>query len=378
VSLPTLRLPATGAWRRRLIDRIASPEFQAWASAFWLTRPFARRASRRLFDLCGGFVHTQVLLAVLELRVLELLVDGPLAEADLAARADLPPHAASRLFGAAAALGLLRRRPDTRWDLGPDGIPLVGREDFRVLVEHNLLLYDDLRDPVGLLRAGRERPTALGQFWQYAVRPDPAGVSAETAAAYSRVMAATQPQVAAEALEAYDVRGHHRLLDVGGGEGVFLREAARRAPALALHLFDLPAVATRGQAALDAAGLAARATVTGGSFLDDPLPGGADLISVVRVLHDHDDAPVQALLAKVHDALPAGGRILVVEPMAATPGLAQVGEVYFAMYLLAMRSGRMRTPDELAALLRGAGFTAVRQHRVRSPIRTGVLSATKG
>ncbi|HRX18868.1 MAG TPA: methyltransferase [Gemmatimonadales bacterium] len=370
-------LPARGAWRRRLIDRIASPAFQAWASAFWVTRPFARRASRRLFDLCGGFVHTQVLLAVLELGVLEALADEPLAEVTLAARLGLPADNASRLLNAAAALGLLRRRHDGRWDLGADGIPLVGREDFRVLVEHNRLLYDDLRDPVALLRAGRERTTALGQFWEYAVRPDPAGVSADTAASYSRVMAATQPQVAAEALQVYDVRRHRVLLDVGGGEGVFLREAARRAPDLALHLFDLPAVAERGRVALATAGLATRATVSGGSFLDDPLPTGADLISLVRVLHDHDDVPVRLLLDKVHAALPSGGRVLVIEPMAATPGLAQVGEVYFALYLLAMRSGRMRTPAELGDLLRDAGFVDVRQHRVRSPIRTGVLSATR-
>ncbi|MGE3496165.1 MAG: methyltransferase, partial [Gemmatimonadales bacterium] len=76
-------------------------------------------------------------------------------------------------------------------------------------------------------------------------------------------------------------------------------------------------------------------------------------------------------------ALPSGGRVLVIEPMAATPGLAQVGEVYFALYLLAMRSGRMRTPAELGDLLRDAGFVDVRQHRVRSPIRIGVLSATR-
>jgi demethylspheroidene O-methyltransferase len=190
-------------------------------------------------------------------------------------------------------------------------------------------------------------------------------------------MAASQPQVAAEALAAYDVTRHHRLLDLGGGEGVFLREAAGRAPHLQLHLYDLPAVAARGHARLTEAGLGDRVAVTGGDFFRDPLPQGADLVSLVRVLHDHDDAPVQGLLQRVHDILPPGGRLLVVEPMAGVPGTEAVGEAYFALYLLAMGSGRARTPAELSTMLQHAGFAGIRIHPVRSPIRTGVITATK-
>lgn len=370
-------LPASGPWRARILAWVSSPRWQAWASAFPLTRPFARRASRQVFDLCAGFVYSQVLLAVMRLRLLEHLAAGPQSAAAIASALDLPRDSTDRLLSAAGALELLRRRRDGRWDIGPLGMALVGREDFRVLFEHNLLLYRDLADPVALLRAGRRDDTALARFWPYALNTTPEAVPADAAAAYSAVMAASQPQVAAEALAAYEVSRHRRLLDLGGGEGVFLREAAARSPQLQLHLFDLPAVAERGQARLAEAGLGARLTVTGGDFFRDPLPSGADLISLVRVLHDHDDGPVEGLLRRVHEALPAGGRILVVEPMAGVPGAEAVGEAYFALYLLAMGSGRARTPDELSAMLRRAGFAEIRVHPVRSPIRTGVITATK-
>src|SRR5690606_1083029 len=140
---------------------------------FPLTRPFARRASRRVFDLCAGFVYSQVLLAVVRLRLLEQLTDGPRSAEELATALDLPADSTDRLLSAAGALDLLRRRRDGRWDIGPLGMAMVGREDVRVLFEHNLLLYRDLVDPVALLRAGRRDDTALAQFWPYALNATP-------------------------------------------------------------------------------------------------------------------------------------------------------------------------------------------------------------
>ncbi len=74
------------------------------------------------------------------------------------------------------------------------------------------------------------------------------------------------------------------------GEGAFAVEAARSAPALRVTLFDLPPVAARAERRFAAEGLAGRMTARGGSFHDGRLPG-ADAVSLVRVIHDHDDGP---------------------------------------------------------------------------------------
>ncbi len=43
------------------------PDFQRFAGTFVLTRPIARRRAGALFDLCAGFVYSQILLACVRL-----------------------------------------------------------------------------------------------------------------------------------------------------------------------------------------------------------------------------------------------------------------------------------------------------------------------
>ena len=161
-----------------------------------------------------------------------------------------------------------------------------------------------------------------------------------------------------------------------GGNGTFLQAAAAHAPSLRLMLFDLPPVAEQGRAALASAGLADRSAVAGGDFLADPLPGGADVISLIRVVHDHDDAAAIHILRAVHHALPHGGVVLLAEPMAATPGAEPIGDAYFGFYLLAMGRGRARTEAELSSLLKTAGFTRVRRLSTHTPLLVSVIIAT--
>jgi demethylspheroidene O-methyltransferase len=361
------------AWRDRMV---ANPRFQRWAASFPLTRWIALRRSRRLFDLCAGFVYTQTLLAGVRLGLFDALAAAPATREALRDRLGLDDDGIDRLLGAARALELVEPRPGGRIGLGPLGAPLVGNAALAAMLEHNALLYDDLRDPVAVLRG--TGPTRLGRYWGYgdgAELPTPPNEGG--AAAYSALMTASQPLVAAEVLDAYDVCGHRRLLDIGGGEGAFLEAAAERVPHLELALFDLPAVAERARARLRAAGLAARATTHAGDFLRDPLPGGADLATLVRVLHDHPDDVARRLLRAAYDALEPGGTLIVAEPMSGVPGAETVGDAYFAFYLRAMGRGRTRTPAEYERMLREAGFRRVRVLPPRLPVQASVVVARK-
>lgn len=370
---PALAASGSG-WRDRLLamrDRLlAAPAFQHWAVRFPLTRPVANRRARALFDICTGFVYSQVLVACIRLRLFEALSAGPLTVGSLSDKLNLPADATLRLLQAATALRLTERRGDGRYGLGVLGAATLGNPGIGAMVEHHALLYADLRDPVALLR-GEQPDTALGRLWPYA-----GGRATDDAdvADYSRLMAASQPLIAADILAAYRFDRHRCLLDLGGGDGTFLRQVAASAPGLRLKLLDLPAVAERARQRFAEAGLADRAEAFGGDFRADALPDGADIISLVRVVHDHDDDAVRAILRNARRALPPGGTLLIAEPMDETAGAETVG-AYFTFYLLAMGSGRPRSAATLKAMLQEAGFSDVRLLATRRPMLVRVLRA---
>lgn len=360
---------------RRIRDGLlSSRRFQRLAAAFLLTRPIARRRAADLFDLCAGFVYSQVLVVCVRLRLFQQLRPGPLTAAALAARASIPPDAMGVLLEAAAALRLLERREE-RYGLGPLGAAILGNPGIAAMVEHHAALYADLSDPVAFLREDA-CGCRLSSYWPYATG-DAVGLTREAVSPYTALMSASQPMVAEMVLGAYSFRKHRCLLDIGGGDGSFLVSVSQVAPKLELKLLDLPEVAAIARDKLCTAGLASRATVIGGDFLKTPLPQGADVISLIRVVHDHDDEVVLDLFTRIRNALPPDGALVIGEPMSASRGGADALSAYFALYLLAMGSGRPRSFVALQRLLSRSGFSDVRDRPTRIPLIASVIVARR-
>ncbi|NRB35449.1 MAG: methyltransferase domain-containing protein [Rhodobacteraceae bacterium] len=353
---------------------LARPGVQRWAARFPLTRPFVRREGAEIFDLVQGFVASQTLAALVELNILEELVDGPAHVNDLGLRAGVPADRMQVLLQAGAALGVLRRRRKGRFALSSRGAALLGVPGLKLMILHHRAFWDDLRDPVALLRD--PSGSALSQFWPY-VMGATAKDDADTAARYSTLMAESQELVAQDTLDLVPLNDAEHIMDIGGGSGAFLAAVAGRYAAPHLTLFDLPDTAPSAQGYLTQAGVLDRVALSPGSFRSDPLPTSADVITLIRVCYDHEDNTVLALLRAIHAALPAGGRLILSEPMSGGARPDPITDVYFALYTMAMGTGRTRSAKELTTLLRQAGFAKVSAPRSRRSYVTSVLQAVK-
>lgn len=334
----------------------------------------ARKDGEALFDLVAGFVHSQVLRAFVDLDLAARLADRPKRAEELALEAGLPPERMRVLCQAASSLNLMRRRRDGRFALGRLGAALPGIPGLPQMISHHDVLYRDLENASEFFSDGSG--TELAEFWPY-VFGATGKVSAETAETYSDLMAQSQTLVAEEALRVVDLRDVATLLDVGGGTGAFLTAAGLAHQGTHLHLFDLPVVAAGAAARFQRNGLTGRTTITGGNFRTDAIPTGADAISLVRVLYDHSDDTVRMLLAKVHAALPSGGRLIVAEPMSGGARPTRSTDAYFAVYCMAMRTGRVRSAEDIANLLEEVGFSTVAPVKTARPFITSVVTARK-
>jgi demethylspheroidene O-methyltransferase len=377
----SLKLSSWHNWLLHGLERLyANPKLYQWSLSNPFTRWITKRRTQQIFDLMSGFVYSQVLLGCVRLDLFKMLYQRPLDLEQISRQTKVPPETLQRLLLSAVSLGLLEHRSQQRFGLGALGVPLAIHEGIGAMVEHNHLLYQDMQDPVAFLNNAWRG--GMADYWPYAHDEQASERAAQDKfSRYSDLMASSQEFVVQEILGSYYFEEHRCVLDVGAVKGRFASELALYAPHLKLKLFDLPPVLELAKANFQSKGLIDRLTVCPGNFLHDPLPPGADLVTLVRVAHDHPDDVVQLLLQKIHDALPVGGTLLLAEPMAqshagGSDGAAQT-DAYFHFYLLAMGAGRLRTPDELMRMMRQAGFGSIEQVPNNMPIHAQILLGRK-
>ena len=351
-------------WRNRLLR---SGSFQRWAARLPISQSIARTRATDLHHILAGFVYSQTLSAAYKLGLLECLKDRIATLDEIAHYCELEHDAAATLVKAATAIDLLQNVDSTSWTLGELGASIHGNPGVQSMLRHHDLLYRDMADPASLLRS-RDN-AALRGYWPYVDgnHSDPAA-----AARYSELMADSQHLIANHILDTIKLTAGQRLLDLGGGTGTFARLAAERFPYATTAVFDLPqviaSIPAKQRDHLEA---------FAGNMFKDPIPKTFDIISLVRILHDHDDQPINDLLARCFDALPAGGELIIAEPMAGTRAAESIGHTYFGFYLWAMGSGRPRTKTELTSALKQAGFQSVKEKRTHIPALVRVLVAKK-
>ena len=362
----------TRAARQRrpgLMTRLAlSPQFHALVERLPFIRRHAHAEGRALFAIVSGFVRSQVLMALVELRILNVLSEGPSELSVLARRSRMTEDRLAVLLQAGAGLRLIRQDRRGLWHLTTRGAAFLTVPGLESMVRHHDVLYRDLADPAAFFRG--ETVPELAGFWPY-VFGGLADRDPELAARYSRLMSDSQALVAADTLRAVDLTGRKHLMDVGGGTGAFLAAVQKRYPGLALTLFDLPEVVEGSRSHLPGV------SVIGGSFREEALPMGADAISVVRVLYDHPDDLVRKLADSAFQALPKGGLLIVSEPMSGGDRPDPDTDVYFAVYTMAMHTGRTRSIREISQILESAGFVDVKPCASARPFITSVVVATR-
>ena len=179
--------------------------------------------------------------------------------------------ALQRLLHSAVSLRLLEMRGADLYGLGALGAPVAADVGLRLMIEHNAVLYEDMRDTLALLRD--EIQPHMQAYWPYMNGDKPTSWEADKVARYSELMATSQRFVIEELLASYDFSQHRCVMDVGGGQGGWISALGQHHTQLQLMLFDLPPVAAlapmelmkgalkAADAALASRGLIARAVL---------------------------------------------------------------------------------------------------------------------
>jgi hypothetical protein len=314
----------------------------------------ARNPSAELMHLLNGYRVTQAIHVAATLGIADLLQTGPHSADDLAAATGSHPGALYRVLRALAAVGVFREEADRRFSLAPMGRCLcsdaerpVGPYAAFVGRPHHWQAWGDLLHSTLTGENAFRHVHGVG-VWDYlADNPDEEMI-------FDRAMTGNSRGVAERIMAVYDFSPFRRVVDVAGGQGAML------AAVLAAHrtmygvLFDRPEVIARAQPLLDAAGVADRCEVVGGSFFE-AVPEGGDAYLLKYILHDWDNHGSVSILRACRRACAPNAKLLVMERIIAPPNEGLETKIS-DLNMLVSPNGQERTREEFAELLAAAGF----------------------
>lgn len=296
----------------------------------------------------GAFMASRVLITANNLRLFEHLTERHSARA-LAACLSLDARATEIMLDALAAMGVIEKSA-------------AGYINAPVAQEH--LVPGKPGYQGDILRHAH----SMWQNWSAldeVVRTGEPARRAHDHEAFILGMHNISIERAPQVLEAIDLSGVKRALDLGGGPGTYCIELARRG--IEATLFDLHG--TLGHAKRLAIEAGASYRLMGGDFLEDPIGEGYDLILLSQILNGYSEAYCRELIGKCLAALAPGGQLVVQEmPLEEGRTAPVMGALFAVNLLVATAGGRTYTVAEMEGWLKAAGFEGIESKRLTETV----------
>ena len=319
-----------------------------------------------LLQKVTGTWVAQAISVVAKLGTADVLADGPKGADQLAEAAHVHAPSLYRVLRTLASVGIFAEGNDGRFRLTPLAEPL--RSDapgslrsFAIMLgeEWHWRPWGHLLHSVTTGQPAFEHAYGTEFFDYLAGQP-------EAAAIFDAAMTSRSNQDNDAVPAAYDFSGIRTVVDVGGGRGSFLASILRANPEMRGILFDQPHVLAGARQLVETAGLGGRCDLVAGDFFESVVDGG-DAYILKKVIHDWDDDRAVQILERCREAMPADGRLLLVETVIPPGNDPSFGKL-LDLHMLVWTGGKERTEAEYRVLLATAGFGLTRIVPTGSPV----------
>jgi len=343
----------------------ARPLLKLCLSRFWLRERFRvdgtqETGSRNgnsppaLFQIATGYWLSQAVYVAAKLGLADLLKDRPRSCHELAAVTGTDPRCLFRLLRALSAARIFVRTQGDHFALATAGkslqrdAPGSQRAIIMTLGEVHYQAWGSLLHCVRTGSTGFESTFGTSLFAYLQSSP-------EAADTFNRGMSDVASMLAYAVLLAYDFSRISFLVDVGGGQGQFLRTILQLHPEMKGTIFDLPSTIEQVKQDVNGDPCGSRIAAIGGDFFHS-VPEGADAYVLCGVIHDWDDDPAVHILRNCRLAMNRKGRLLLVEVVVPDDDDHCFSKL-LDLNMMVMTGGRERTRAEFAALLNTAGYS---------------------
>jgi hypothetical protein len=320
--------------------------------------PLGKNRSRNLpppilFQMATGYWLSQAIYVAAKLGIADRLVAGPKSPRQLADATGADPASLYRVMRALAGARVFKQTRGNSFALGPLGKSLV--TELPGSLRAAIITIGEIHYQAwgGLLDSVRSGTPAFNQVYGVGLF-EHLQQNKNDATAFDEGMSSLAELLSYAVQSAYDFSGIRYLMDVGGGQGTFLRNILIANPNMKGTVFDMPStvelVKRRCHNHLDFE----RLNFCAGNFFVS-VPAGADAHLLSGVVHDWDDEHAITILRNCRKAAVGDGRLLLVE-MVVPEGGANCFSKLLDLNMLIMTGGQERTRADFSRLLHASGY----------------------
>jgi len=297
--------------------------------------------------MASGFQRSRVLLTAFELGLFTALGDCSQTSEQVAGGLGTDPRATNRLMNALCALGLLEKHGDSFANTPVAAQHLVeGRDAYLAGLGHTAHRWHSWSTLTESVRKG----SAVG-----ASHIDDRGD--EWLGSFIEAMHTRARSTAPDLIACLDLAGVTRVLDVGGGSGVYSMAFVRAGDDLTATVFDLPNVVPLTREYVEREGLSHRIDTAVGDYTADTLPRGYDLVFLSAIVHSNSPRGNADLIRKCAAALNPGGQVVVVDFIVDEDRTSPPFAALFALNMLVgTQEGDTYTEAEVCEWMERAGL----------------------
>ena len=319
----------------------------------------------QLAQLVLGLVSARAIGVTAELRIADLLKDGPMTAEEPAQQTNVHARSLYRVLRACAGMGVFSEDSENRFSLTPLAEPL--RSDapgsLRGWVEMfttdwQYQTWAELPYSVKTGKPAFEKVFNMSP-WDYFSRNKEAGKL------FNDAMTSNSAFASDAVVNGYDFSSISKLVDVGGGHGFFLATILSKYTNIKGVLYDTPAVVAEADKLFADNGVSGRCEIVGGDFFE-AVPAGADAYILKHIIHDWNDEQCVTILKNCRSAMKKGGIVLVVEEVIPEGNAPSLGKL-IDLQMLMLLTGCERTEAEYRALFDKAGLKLTRIIPTMSP-----------
>ena len=326
-----------------------------------------------ILDL-GGALAFQTLALAAQMGLFKALAERPLTPTDLAQKLNSHERGTESLLQALAAIGYVVERngryhntPLTeKWALHDEVFNLGPSVTCWTAVFQQLS-----SDWLGVMQTGK-RP--YGNIYQWLeTKPD-------IASAFQQQLMANVTFTGPDVVKKLKLpETAEKMLDVGGGHGLFSIMFCEQHPQLHATVLDSPIALQSAVINIDQHNLTNRVHLHPGDLWQEDWGAGYDAILLFNLIHHYDETQNIALLKRCADALKPGGQVAILDQIAGKlPGnVANAVIRLIALHYFLLADGRVYTHDDIQSWFQHTGFSDAQFYGMAKAPGTSLMVARK-